>query len=96
MVDVSLRILAYLQTIPQGKVTTYKHIAEKFAVHPRKVAMIMKYNEDPDLYPCYKVVAYDGKISGYSADGWVSRKIQKLLADGVVIVDGRIDESCIV
>jgi len=52
-------VLEYLQTIPKGKVTTYKNIAKIFGIHPRAVAMYMKYNEFPDKYPCYKVVAYN-------------------------------------
>ncbi|NCO98135.1 hypothetical protein GW864_03100 [bacterium] len=37
---------------------TYKTMADKFKVHPRKVAMVMKHNEFPDIYPCYKVISH--------------------------------------
>ncbi len=62
------KVLQYLQTIPQGKVTTYKNIAEKFGIHHRAVASIMRYNREPELYPCYKVIASSGKISGYNTE----------------------------
>ena len=52
MEEIKKQILEYLQSIPKGKVTTYKNIALKFWVHPRKVAMIMKHNKDPIKYPC--------------------------------------------
>lgn len=83
-------ILAYLQTIPKGKVTTYKNIAQKFGIHPRAVASVMRYNRDPITYPCYKVIASSGKISGYNTARGVSEKCEKLIADGVWIEDGRI------
>ncbi len=54
---ITQQILEYLQTIPKGKVATYKSIADRFCVHPRKVAAVMRYNKHPDIYPCYKVVS---------------------------------------
>lgn len=60
------QILQHLQTIPKGKVTTYKNIAKLFNIHPRAVASVMRYNADPITYPCYKVIAASGKISGYN------------------------------
>ena len=59
-------IYEYLTKIPYGKVTTYKHIAQKFWMHPRVVGMIMRSNEHPDKYPCCKVVWADGKLTGYA------------------------------
>ena len=54
MSKISQQILEYLQTIPKGKVSTYKNIAEKFGVHPRVVASAMRHNKHPDIYPCSK------------------------------------------
>ncbi|RAL57788.1 hypothetical protein BLD25_00320 [Candidatus Gracilibacteria bacterium GN02-872] len=96
MEEIKKQILEYLQSIPKGKVTTYKNIALKFGVHPRKVAMIMKHNKDPIKYPCYKVVAYDGKISGYSTEKGVSEKIFKLKNDGVKIIEGKVLKEFII
>jgi len=58
MNNISQQILEELQRIPKGKVMTYKTMADKFGVHPRKVAMTMKYNIQPDVYPCYKVISH--------------------------------------
>ena len=90
------QVLEYLQTIPKGKVTTYKNIWKKFGIHPRAVAMIMKHNKKPEIYPCYKVIATSGKISGYNTAKWVSEKIEKLQNDGIEIIDGKIDEKFII
>lgn len=89
----SSQILAYLQTIPKGKVSTYKLIGEKFGAHPRSVASVMKYNKDPITYPCYKVVAHDGKLSGYNTPRGVEEKIEKLMADGIEIINGKVDKK---
>jgi len=62
MDSISQQILEFLQIIPKGKVATYKSIANRFNVHPRKVAMVMKHNKLPDIYPCYKVISTSGKL----------------------------------
>lgn len=87
------QILQFLQTIPKGKVSTYKLIADKFGVHPRTVSSAMRYNKDPIKYPCYKVIANDWKISGYNTERWVEEKIEKLERDGIEVVDWKIDKN---
>ena len=90
------QILKYLQDIPEGKVSTYKRIWDKFWVHPRRIASVMKHNKNPDIYPCYKVISESGKISWYSALSLVSSKVEKLEKDGIKIVNGVIGEEYIV
>lgn len=90
------KVLEYLQTVPKWKVTTYKNIWKIFGLHPRAVASIMRYNTEPEKYPCYKVIASTGRISGYNTPKWISEKIEKLENDGIVIVDGKIDEKFII
>lgn len=89
-------VLKYLQTIPKGKVTTYKNIAEKFWLHPRAIASIMKYNKDPIKFPCYKVISSSWKISGYNTKRWVSEKIEKLICDWIEIKDWKISKEFII
>jgi len=93
--NISQKILEALQKIPKSKVMTYKTLADKFGVHPRKVAMTMKYNKYPNIYPCYKVISHSWKVSGYSWQGWVNEKITRLQADGIEICDGKIDKKYI-
>lgn len=54
------KVLQFLHSIPRGKVTTYKALAEKFKTHPRAIATYMRTNKEIDIYPCYKVVGTDG------------------------------------
>lgn len=88
-------VLKYLQTIPQWKVVTYKYIAEKFDIHPRAVASIMRYNTLPEIYPCYKVVSSSRNISGYNTQRGVEEKIEKLQKDGIDIINWKISKHCI-
>lgn len=90
------KVLEYLQTIPKGKVTTYKNIWKIFWIHSRAVASVMKYNKFPEIFPCYKVISHSGNISGYNTDGWISEKILKLQNDGIEIIDGKIDKKFII
>jgi len=96
MPDIKQDILEYLLGIPKGKVMTYKTLADVFWVHPRKVAMTMKYNDAPDFFPCYKVISHSWKVSGYNSWEWKSTKIQMLEADGIKVVDWKIDKKYII
>lgn len=89
-------ILDYLLTIPKWKVTTYKNIWLIFSVHPRKVSQTMRYNKFPEIYPCYKVISANWKISWYNSKRWVEEKIEKLQKDGIEIINWIIDEKFIV
>lgn len=60
------KIYRFLQSIPKGKVISYKTLAEYFSTSPRAIGKIMNCNSDPDRYPCYKVVKSDGHIGGYN------------------------------
>ncbi len=93
MNEIDKKILEYLQKIPKTKVVSYKFLWEKFWVHPRKIAAVMKYNKDPIKYPCYKVLASSGKISGYNTDRWVEEKIEKLMWDGIKIENNIVEKK---
>ncbi len=85
--------LELLLQIPQGKVTTYRALALALgdAIAVRAVGQIMADNEQPDIYPCYKVVHSDGRVGEYSAPGGTAAKIAKLQADGIPIQNGCIE-----
>lgn len=89
-------ILNYLLTIPKWKVTTYKNIANIFNIHPRAVSQTMRYNKNPEIYPCYKVIASTWKISWYNTSRWVEEKIEKLKNDGIEVVNWVIDQKFII
>lgn len=94
--DIKQDILEYLIWIPRGKVMTYKTLADVFWVHPRKVAMTMKYNEHPWVFPCYKVIAHSWKVSGYNAWEWQKTKILMLEAEGIEVINGKVDKRFII
>lgn len=91
--ELSKQVLEHLLKIPVWKVSTYKILAQKFKVHPRTIASIMKYNKEPYIYPCYKVVASNGKISWYNTPRWIEEKIEKLQKDGIEIINGKINKK---
>lgn len=96
MTDIKQEILEYLLTIPKWKVMTYKTLADEFWVHPRKVAMTMKHNLEPEVYPCYKIISHSGKLGWYSGKNGIHGKVQRLKDDGVEIIDGKVSRECII
>ncbi|MDP3772322.1 MAG: MGMT family protein [bacterium] len=86
--------LRLLKKIPRGKVVTYKEIARACKTFPRVVGRIMAGNADPVDYPCYKVVASNGALTGYSAPGGLITKRQLLASDGVQFLGGRVHPAC--
>lgn len=59
MKTIRQQVLEFLTTIPHGKVVSYKTIADKFGTHPRAIARYMATNQEPEKYPCCRVVAHD-------------------------------------
>lgn len=55
-------IYQFLKSIPQGKVISYKTMAEYFGTSARAIGQIMKNNKEADKFSCYKVVKSDGKL----------------------------------
>jgi methylated-DNA-[protein]-cysteine S-methyltransferase len=84
-------LLSFLRKIPKGKVTTYKALAKKFSLHPRTVAKLLSQNKQPERFPCYKVIASDGLLGGYSGKGKLVTKRKLLKADGILIKKSKID-----
>ena len=82
-----------LKKIPKGKVVTYKEMARVCKTSPRAIGRIMSRNEHPQEYPCYKIVASSGELTGYSALGGVRKKRELLLRDGVGFVGRRVDKK---
>lgn len=89
MSPLALALYRMLQSIPQGKVTTYGALAKHLHTSPRAIASVLAANTELDLYPCYRVVHTDGRIGGYR--GGVDEKIRRLEADGIEVVGGKVD-----
>jgi O-6-methylguanine DNA methyltransferase len=80
------KALELLKKIPKGKVVTYKELARAAGTSPRGVGSIMRHNKDTREYSCYKVVASNGALTGYSGPGGVEKK-RKLLEEDAVEFD---------
>ena len=89
------KIYAYLTRIPKGRVVTYGQIAA-YLGDPhlcRYVGNVLHTNPDPITYPCYKVVNRQGKLAKQFGDGGMKVQRQRLLADGIEIINDRVDLS---
>lgn len=87
------KVYSIAKQIPQGKVVTYGQLA-RLAGSPRAaraVGMCMKTNPDMKTIPCHRVVASDGRLTGYSAGEGVTTKKQILLKEGVSFVNDRVN-----
>lgn len=85
--------LETLKEIPEGKVTTYKDLAEALGdtAAARAVGTIMAENRQPEEYPCWRVVHADGRIGKYSGGSGTEGKISKIRGDGIPVCEGKIE-----
>ncbi len=98
---IRMKVLKALRRIPHGKATTYKHLAEIVGTSPRAVGKILSTNDEPDYYPCYKVIMSDGRVGGYTINNRNNReteyeKIRRLRKDGINVKDGLVQSNFIV
>ncbi len=80
------KVHGIVERIPKGKVSTYGQVA-RLAGNPkaaRAVGAVMKNNPDSKRIPCHRVVSSKGEMTGYTAEGGVKTKKEKLLLEGVV------------
>ena len=89
----SKKIYEAVKLIPQGKVATYGRVAElagnkKMA---RAVGNALHKNPDPDNIPCYSVVNSKGELAGEFAFGGADAQAKLLEADGIEVVNGKVD-----
>jgi O-6-methylguanine DNA methyltransferase len=89
----SKRIYEAVRQIPRGQVATYGQVAElagdkKMA---RAVGNALHKNPDPEGIPCYRVVNAKGELSGEFAFGGSGAQAKLLAADGIEVVDGKVD-----
>lgn len=89
------KVYRFTGQIPKGKVATYGQIA-RLSGKPkaaRAVGLLMKHNPDVSRTPCHRVVASDGKLTGYSGAGGIAQKKKMLLKEGVRFKNNRVDLS---
>ena len=79
-------------TIPRGKVSTYKLIAESIGrpKSARAVGNALNKNPYAPQVPCHRVVRSDGRVGGFA--GGAKEKEALLRSEGVTIAGGRVQE----
>jgi len=89
------KVYKICRSIPKGKIVTYGQIA-RLAGKPRAarvVGVFMKNNPDVPAVPCHRVVASNGKLTGYSAKGGIVQKKKILINEGVSFKNNKADLS---
>jgi len=88
-----------VKLIPNGKVSTYKYIAEKILVdrkinykrlslYCRAVGNALNKNPFSPIVPCHRVVSSDGSVGGFAFG--INKKIKMLKSEGLKIKDDKI------
>src|SRR5262245_62498929 len=74
------RVYAVARAIPPGQTMTYGEIAKKLGVphESREVGQALGRNPVAVIVPCHRVLAADGKMGGFSANGGVATKRRML------------------
>lgn len=83
------RCYELLERIPEGKVTTYKEMANALDTKAwRAVGTAMAKNSNLVVIPCHRVVRSDGAIGEYALGP--DKKCKLLIKEGVAVENGRI------
>lgn len=79
--DFRRRVYEAARTIPPGATCTYGELAKRIGspAAARAVGQALGHNPFAIIVPCHRVLAANGRIGGFSADGGVATK-QRLLA----------------
>jgi len=86
----SQRVYAITSLIPEGKVSTYKQIAQQLKTKAyRAVGTALKKNPNAPKVPCHRVICSNGAVGKYALG--VENKIKLLKAEGVHIKNNTID-----
>jgi O-6-methylguanine DNA methyltransferase len=82
------------RTIPKGKVTTYKAVADKINSRAyRAVGQALHANKVLLLIPCHRVIGSDRTLTGFGSGIAVKQKI--LEHEGVKFEDGKVKKEYI-
>lgn len=89
------KVYSLLLTIPEGKVTTYKAIAERLGTKAyRAVGQALNNNFFAPAVPCHRVIQSDCSLGGFASGR--CKKQEFLEREGVRFEeDGRIDPDCV-
>ena len=87
------KIYAEVCRIPEGNVATYAQIAARLGNKglARVVGNALHVNPYPGTVPCHRVVNSKGELSGAFAFGSYDEQKKRLQAEGVEVVNYRVD-----
>lgn len=87
------RIYEAVKKIPKGRVATYGQIAEWAGDKnmARAVGNALHKNPSPDEIHCFRVVNSKGELAGAFAFGGAENQAKLLEAEGVKVVNGKVD-----
>lgn len=87
------RIYEAVKKIPYGRVATYAQVADQAGDKKmaRAVGNALHKNPDPFNIPCYRVVNAKGELSGSFAFGGAGAQAKLLEAEGIEVIDDRVD-----
>jgi len=79
------KVCEQVRSIPAGKLMSYGEVASLIGKKgsARAVGRVMANNPVPVIVPCHRVVAADGRLTGYSAAGGLQTKADLLKMEGV-------------
>lgn len=89
--DAAARILAAVRAIPRGQVAGYGEVARRAGLpgRARLAARVLSQNTDRTL-PWHRVLRADGRIAFPEGSAGYREQCQRLRAEGVAVVDGRV------
>jgi methylated-DNA-[protein]-cysteine S-methyltransferase len=84
--DFNRRVYEVARTVPPGATITYGEIAARLGdpLDARAVGEAMGRNPFAIVVPCHRVVAANGKMGGFSANGGVATKQRMLIIEGAL------------
>ena len=87
------RIYEAVKRIPKGRVATYGQVAAMAGNErmSRAVGNALHKNPTPGIVPCHRVVDARGRLAGGFAFGGMEAQAALLTAEGVEVVDGKVD-----
>lgn len=93
------KVFAALTLIPQGKVVTYKILADYLGCNSAQaIGQALKKNPNAPQVPCHRVVKSDLSLGGYAGfvegEKWQQKK-RLLQREGVTFIADKIDRACV-
>ena len=90
MITFSDSVYKVVKTIPKGKVSTYKAVAEALGNKAyRAVGNALNRNPHFPVVPCHRIINSDGSLGGFKSG--IRNKINLLKKENIIIKNNRID-----